>query len=68
MRLAEIQQQRHFRRREMPLQNRRAKVARTREVAVHVGAQARIGGALHRLPFAEFGCVFAGFHRGHNVH
>jgi len=65
MRRAEIHQKRHFGRREMSLLNRHAKVARTREVAVDVCAQAGIGGALHRLPLAEFGCVFAGFHLEH---
>ena len=62
MRLAEIQHQRHFGGREVALLNRQAKVARTREVAVDVVAQAGIGGALRRLPLAEFGCVFAGLH------
>jgi len=62
MRRAEIQQQRDFSRREVTLQNRYAKVARTREVAVDISAQAGSSGSLHCLPLAQFGSVFAGFH------
>ena len=61
MRRAEIQKKRDFGRREVPLLNRYAKVARTREVAVDIGAKARISGSLRCLPFAQFGSVFAGF-------
>src|SRR4029453_961697 len=62
MRRAEIQEKRDFGRGDVPLLNRYAQVARTREVAVDVGAKAGISGSLRCLPLAQFGTVFAGFH------
>jgi hypothetical protein len=54
MRFTEIQQQRRFGRRQVTLLHGSTRVARAREVAVHVRAQSGIGGALHRLPLTEF--------------
>ncbi len=62
MRRAEIQNKGDFGRGDVPLLKRHAKVARTREVSVDMGAKAGIGPSLHCLPLAQFGFVFAGFH------
>ena len=62
MRRAEIQKKGDFGRGDVPLLNRYAQVARTREVAVDIGAKARLSGSLRCLPLAQFGSVFAGFH------
>ena len=62
MRRAEIQKKGDFGRGDVALLKRHAKVARTREVSVDIGAKAGIGPSLHCLPLAQFGFVFAGFH------
>ena len=62
MRRAEIQKKGDFGRGEVPFLNRYAKVARTGEVAVDIGAKAGISESLRCLPLAQFGSVFAGFH------
>jgi hypothetical protein len=62
MRCAEIQKKGDFGRGDVALLKRPAKVARTREVSVDIGAKAEIGPSLHCLPLAQFGLVFAGFH------
>src|SRR5262245_15901322 len=63
MRRAEIQKKGNFGRWEVPLLNRYAQVARTREVAVDIGAKAGIGRSLQCLPLPQFGSVFADFDR-----
>jgi hypothetical protein len=52
MRRAKIQEERDFDRGYVTLLNRQAKVARTGDVSVDIGAQAGISRSLRRLPLA----------------